>query len=807
MKRDQFGRPQDLTATQPISQDVLREKYLKPGESGVEDLYRRVARALASVEPEAERAKHEALFLENLHAGAIGAGRIMSAAGTAIQATLINCFVQPVGDCIQGVDDGGYPGIYEALREAAETMRRGGGVGYDFSRIRPRGAEVKATASMASGPCSYINVFDQSCSTVESAGARRGAQMGVLRIDHPDVHEFITAKRTPRRWNNFNVSVGMPDAFMHALADDQPWELVHKAKPGGPLIAQGAFQRADGLWVYQTVAARELWDTVMHSAYDFAEPGILFLDHINQDNNLRYCEEIAATNPCGEQPLPPYGCCDLGPIILTRFVRHPFGFNGAPDFDFEAFARSVATQVRALDNVLDLTFWPLPQQQAESAAKRRIGVGFTGLGNALAMLCLRYDAPQGREMAARIAVAMRDAAYAASIALAKEKGAFPKFDASGYLAAGTFASRLPAALQQSIRANGIRNSHLLSIAPTGTVSLAFADNASNGIEPPFSWMYRRKKRESDGSTTEYAVEDHAWRLYRELGGDVDKLPGYFVSALEMSADSHIGMMEAVQPFVDTAISKTVNVPADYAYEDFKSLYQQAWRARLKGLATYRPNAILGSVLETHAPAAAAAAAVPLDPMRTVIESRPKGALSAVAEKVDYWTQEGHKTLYIVVSFLPVPSASGEGTVERAIEFFMPVGQSGESQQWITSSMRMLSLAARGGFLERALSDMRKVAWDRGPVRLGTYEKADGTRVPLWHDSEVAAIAYAVQNIIARRAQQGVTSVATVVEPQVDMALAPPVMAGKKCGECGAHAVIRKDGCDYCTQCGHLGVCG
>ncbi len=321
-------------------------------------------------------------------------------------------------------------------------------------------------------------------------------------------------------------------------------------------------------------------------------------------------------------------------------------------------------------------------------------------------------------------------------------------------------------------------------------------------------MYRRKKRESDGSTTDYAVEDHAWRLYRELGGDVDKLPDYFVSALEMSADSHIGMMEAVQPFVDTAISKTVNVPADYAYEDFKGLYQQAWRAKLKGLATYRPNAILGSVLETHTPPAAApAAAVPMDPMRTVIESRPKGALSAVADKVDYWTQEGHKTLYIVVSFLPVPSASGEGTVERAIEFFMPVGQSGESQQWITSSMRMLSLAARGGFLERALSDMRKVAWDRGPVRLGTYEKADGTRVPLWHDSEVAAIAYAVQNIIARRVRQGVAGAAPVVEAQADMGLAPPVMAGKKCSECGAHAVIRKDGCDYCTQCGHLGVCG
>ena len=813
MKRDPFGRPQDLTATQPISHDVLREKYLKPGENGVEDIYRRVARALASSEPEADRAKHEALFLENLHAGAIGAGRIMSAAGTAIQATLINCFVQPVGDCIQGVDEDGFPGIYEALREAAETMRRGGGVGYDFSRIRPRNAEVKGTASMASGPCSYINVFDQSCSTVESAGARRGAQMGVLRIDHPDVQEFITAKRTPGRWNNFNVSVGMSNTFMQALNDDQPWELVHKAKPGAALITKGAFQRGDGLWVYQTVAARELWDTVMKSAYDFAEPGILFLDNINLDNNLRYCESIAATNPCGEQPLPPYGCCDLGPIILTRFVRHPFGFGGEPSFDFEAFEASVTTQVRALDNVLEVTFWPLPQQQAESAAKRRIGVGFTGLGNALTMLRLRYDEKEGRDMAARIAERMRNAAYAASVALGLEKGAFPKFDADGYLAPGTFASRLPAELQQAIRVHGIRNSHLLSIAPTGTVSLAFADNASNGIEPAFSWMYKRKKRESDGSTTDYAVEDHAWRLYRELGGDVDTLPEYFVSALSMSATSHIAMMQAVQPFIDTAISKTVNVPADCAYDDFKSLYHQAWRAGLKGLATYRPNAILGSVLEVTAiseaaPAEVAAAVAALaDPMRTVIESRPKGALSAVAEKVEYWTQEGHKTLYIVVSFLPVPDASGSGMVDRAIEFFMPVGQSGESQQWITSSMRMLSLAARGGFLERALSDMRKVAWDRGPVRLGTYEKVDGTQVPLWHDSEVAAIAYAVQNIIAQRAGQPAVTVLPEAPVQAASTLAPPVMAGKKCSECGAHAVIRKDGCDYCTQCGYLGTCG
>ena len=813
MKRDNTMRPQDLTATQPISQDVLAEKYLKPGETGLEDLYRRVARALASVEKEAERAEWEQRFLDNLHAGAIGAGRIMSAAGTDIQATLINCFVQPVGDAIQGVDAEGYPGIYEALREAAETMRRGGGVGYDFSRIRPKGAEVKGTHSMASGPCSYINVFDQSCSTVESAGARRGAQMGVLRIDHPDVMEFITAKRTPGRWNNFNVSVGVSDAFMEAVGNDQPWELVHKARPGKTLLDKGAYQRGDGLWVYQTLAATELWDTIMKSAYDFAEPGILFLDKIGTDNNLHYCETIAATNPCGEQPLPPYGCCDLGPIILTRFVKNPFGFGGVPVFDFESFEQAVAMQVRALDNVLDVTFWPLEQQRAESAAKRRIGVGFTGMGNALAMLCVRYDREEGRAMAAQIAERMRNAAYLASVELGKEKGVFPKFDAEGYLAPGTFASRLPEAIKKAIRKNGLRNSHLLSIAPTGTVSLAFADNASNGIEPPFSWMYRRKKREADGSTSEYAVEDHAWRLYRELGGDVDQLPDYFVNALAMSAGEHIAMMEAVQPFVDTAISKTVNVAADYPFQDFKSLYQKAWRANLKGMATYRPNSILGSVLDTGSAAtdakadAVPAPAAPVDPMRTVIESRPKGALSAVADKIEYWTQEGHKTLYIVVSFLPVPAAEGNGTVERAIEFFMPVGQSGESQQWITSTMRMLSLAARGGFLGRALSDMRKVAWDRGPVRLGTYQKADGTHVPMWHDSEVAAIAYALQNIIARRAQLGVVAAAPAPAMPELTGMPSGVMAGKKCPECGAHAMIRKDGCDYCTSCGHLGTCG
>ena len=831
MKRDSLPGRLHQFDVQPISRDVLAEKYFKPGESSLEQLYGRVARALASVEKPELRAEWEQKFLTNLHVGAIGAGRIMSAAGTDIQATLINCFVQPVGDAIQGVDDEGYPGIYEALREAAETMRRGGGVGYDFSRIRPKGAFVKGTHSIASGPCSYMNVFDQSCSTVESAGSRRGAQMGVLRIDHPDVAEFITAKRTPGRWNNFNVSVGVSDAFMQAVANGTDWELVHKAKPGQKVLEGGGYQRADGLWVYRKLPARELWDTIMQSTYDFAEPGILFLDQIGRDNNLNYCEKIEATNPCGEQPLPPYGCCDLGPIILTNFVRNPFGAGGDAAFDFDAFEQVVATQVRALDNVLDVTFWPLEQQRNESADKRRIGVGFTGLGNALTMLKLRYDREDGRAMATEIARRMRDAAYRASVELAKEKGAFPKFKADGYLAEGTFASRLPADIQADIRQHGIRNSHLLSIAPTGTVSLAFADNASNGIEPAFSWGYKRNKREADGSKSSYTVEDHAFRLYRSLvdstvsSDDTGKLPDYFVNALEMSAQDHVAMMEAVQPFVDTSISKTVNIPEDYPYDSFKDLYRQAWQAGLKGLATYRPNSILGAVLETTpakkdepaAPASnapAPAPAVPYDPMRSVIEKRPAGGLPSVTEKIEYWTSEGQQRLYLIVSFLPVPAADGKGTVERAIEFFRPVGQSGESQQWITATMRMLSLAARGGFLDRALSDMQKVTWDRGPVRLGTYEKADGTHVPRWHDSEVAAIGYAVENLIANRQKAAQASLfdadeLPAVEPQVAPAAMVPtsVMAGKKCPECGAHAMIRKDGCDYCTQCGFVGSCG
>ena len=420
------------------------------------------------------------------------------------------------------------------------------------------------------------------------------------------------------------MSVAITDHFMAALLDKTDWELVHAAEPSREFIASGAHRREDGLWVYRKLPATDLWQQIMQSTYHHAEPGVLFIDAINRDNNLQYCELIEASNPCGEQTLPAYGCCDLGSLNLTKFVHDPFTTGAC--FDLKALARVVAVAVRMLDNVLDATEWPLPRQQWEAQAKRRIGLGVTGLGDALIMVGVRYDSEAGRHIAAALARFIRDAAYQASVELSREKGAFPLFDADKYLAAPSFASRLPSQVKQAIRVHGVRNSHLLAIAPTGTISLAFADNASNGIEPPFSWCYTRKKRMPDDTKKVYVVEDHAYRLYkhmREIDAAVEMiafneveaqrhgpgkvfevngnrkamLPACFVTALEMQALDHMRMSAAIQPYIDAAISKTVNVPEQYPFEEFKDLYTEAWINGLKGITTYRPNVVIGSVLE------------------------------------------------------------------------------------------------------------------------------------------------------------------------------------------------------------------
>ena len=578
---------------QDLCRQILQQRYLQPGERHREDLFVRVAHALAQAEDAPVREQWASRFKQTLEQGGLVAGRILAGAGTGLHTTLVNCFVQPVGDCILGHDETGHPGIYEALGQAAETLRRGGGVGYDFSALRPRGALVRSTASLASGPCSYIDVFEQSCATVEMAGLRRGAQMAVLRIDHPDIHEFIEAKRAPGRWRHFNLTVAVSDAFMQALAQGADWSLVHRASPGQAQMDQGAHWRDDGQWVYRTLPARVLWDALLHAAHDTAEPGVLFTDTVHRENNLRHLEQITAANPCGEQPLPPYGACVLGSLVLPRFVREPF--TAQAQLDFGAMDECASVLVRMLDNVLDLSWWPLPEQHREAHTKRRIGLGFTGLADTLNMLGLRYDSEAGRQMAARIAQSLRDAAYASSLALAREKGPYPLFSADACLAEGTCASRLPPALLAQIHEHGLRNSHLLCIAPTGGISLALADNTSNGIEPALGWVMRHTLPQLHAHASR--VENHAWRVFKTRGGDINHLPQSFVTAQQISPQDHIAMVAAVQPFVDAGISKTVHLSDSLSWEAFATLYTEAWRQGLKGLTCWRPGASSGSALQ------------------------------------------------------------------------------------------------------------------------------------------------------------------------------------------------------------------
>jgi len=817
---------------QPISIDVLRDKYLKEGESTAADVFARVARVVAQAESEAQREQTESGFLWMMRNGGIGAGRIMSG-GASAKTTMINCFVQPVADLLYGFADDGLPGIFSALSMAAETMRRGGGVGYYFGLLRPYGARVKGTNSIASGPCSYINVFDAACATVASEGSRRGAQMAVLDVSHPDIEQFVDAKTKPGVWTNFNVSVMVDYNFMQFVFADEHWELVHAAEPHNT-DAPGVYRRDDGLWVYRVVSARELWKKILRNAYDNGEPGILFKDLINLDNNLHYCEDLLATNPCGEQPLPNYGCCDLGPIILPRFVTNPFTEQASLDTD--RLKAVVQTMVRFLDNVLDVTQWPLPEQQAEAQAKRRIGVGFTGLGNALAMLGLDYGSEKARRKAAQVTELIRNTAYETSVELAMEKGAFPLFDADKYLFGSTSASRLPPDLKEKIRKHGIRNSHLLSIAPTGTVSLAFADNASNGIEPPFDLCYTRKVRQPDGSHKEYRVLDHSLRVLCAIKCiDPESEPretlmelaraNHIVTAQELTVDQHLLMVAAVQPHVDASISKTINVPEDYPFDDFCQMYEKAYELGLKGVAAYRPNPNRGSVLiadskpvgDGSAPKAPMPPTVPepIDERDARIVKRPLGDLESITSKVSYSGSHGDATMYVSVSFIRTNSGA-----QRPLEVFIQAAPEGVPMEWVAAFARNLSLLARSGLslLSRALSDSRAVRCDTGRVRHGWYVKDDGTKVPRFHESVVAMIGFAVQEILCKRGildSEGMPSATPLTVPAVEalpVKHGAPVAASKRqpskaCPECGAHAVIRKDGCDFCTSCGAIGSCG
>ncbi len=554
--------------TMEISRHVWATKYRAEGEAGVADTWRRVAQAMAAAERGDAAPWAERFFRLQADFRFLPGGRILAGAGTGHRVTLFNCFV--MGEIADDLEH-----IFEALKEGALTMQHGGGVGYDFSTLRPAGTVAAATGTIASGPVSFMHIWDAMCATLLSTGARRGAMMATLRCDHPDIETFVDAKRDPAALRHFNLSVLVSDAFMDAVASDRDWPL---AFPG--LAAR-------------TVSARGLWQRILRAAYDTAEPGVLFVDTINRDNTLGNLETLSATNPCGEIPLPPYGACDLGSLNLTAFVTAPFAAEAR--LDLAALADAASLAVRFLDNVIDVSRYPLPAQADEAKRKRRIGLGITGLADALVLLGLRYDSEAARQWAAQAMQTVRDAAYRASVGLAREKGAFPAFERDAFLASG-FASRLPDHIRDAIATHGIRNSHLLAIAPAGTISL-LANNLSSGIEPIFSAEAARRVLETDGRYHTHRVVDYACQrwLQRDAG-----LPPAFVDARQIDPLAHLHMQAALQPFVDNAISKTINVAADIPFGRFEDLYRQAHALGLKGCTVFRPNPVTGAILSEPA---------------------------------------------------------------------------------------------------------------------------------------------------------------------------------------------------------------
>ncbi len=729
-----------------IASEIWSAKYRfappdGPPESGVDASWARVAAAIAEAEAPRDRKRMKIQFeraLEDFRF--LPAGRILAGAGTGRQVTLFNCFVMgEIPDRLEA--------IFAHLREAAMTMQQGGGVGMDFSTIRPRGAPVRGVGAEASGPLSFMDAWDAMCRTVMSAGARRGAMMGCLRIDHPEIEDFIDAKRDPARLRNFNLSVLVTDAFMSALAGD------------------GDFPLQFGDQVYRTVKARDLWGRLMRATYDGAEPGVIFVDRVNALNNLADVETISATNPCGEQPLPPYGACLLGALNLARLVNAPFSADAG--VDEAALGDLTATAVRMLDNVIDISRYPLPQQEEEAKSKRRIGLGVTGLADALIFCGKRYGSEDGIATTERWLATIKRAAYRASAMLAAEKGPFPLWrpemlDRPNLLS-------LDDETRALVAAHGLRNACLTTIAPTGTTSLV-AGNVSSGIEPVFAFSYVRKVRQPDGSSREEAVEDYALAKWREMNGDAPPPADTFVSAQTLAPIDHLRMQAAAQTQIDSAISKTVNCPEDIPFEAFASIYQTAYDLGCKGCTTYRPNAITGSVLSTT-PAPLPPAAT--DVVTSALPKRP-ARLSGATYKVK-WPDSEH-ALYVTINDVE------EGDGMRPFEIFLN-SKNMEHYAWSLALTRMMSAVFRRGGDVRFVAEELKAVFDpRGGAWIG------GRYVP----SVLAAIGDIVQ--------QHLDGVAVAQTMEASTSSVAPRMRG--CPRCGAAGLVRKEGCDSCVECGY-----
>ncbi len=750
----------------PIAEQIWDMKYRFKAADGtaidqsVEDSWRRIARDLAKAEAQPE-------IWEDRFYGALAdfrflpAGRITAGAGTARRVTLFNCFVM-------GTIPDSMGGIFEMLKEAALTMQQGGGIGYDFSTIRPKGADVKGVAADASGPLSFMDVWDAMCRTIMSAGSRRGAMMATMRCDHPDIEDFISAKSDPARLRMFNVSVLVTDAFMDAVKADGSWDLVFDGR------------------VYRTVQARDLWNRIMRATYDYAEPGVIFIDRINAANNLAYCETIAATNPCGEQPLPPYGACLLGSVNLARLVTDPF--DAAAALDEDALAELVATAVRMMDNVVDASKFPLPEQAAEAQAKRRIGLGVTGLADALLMLGLRYGSEEAARRTERWLHAIARAAYLASVQLAREKGAFPLFDADAYLQSGTM-QRMDADVRAAIREHGIRNALLTSIAPTGTISL-YAGNVSSGIEPVFAYAYRRKVLQKDGSRTEEEVVDYAVQMWRDRFGDTE-LPDHFVNAQTLTPADHVRMQAAAQTWVDSSISKTINCPEDISFDAFKEVYMLAWDMGCKGCTTYRPNDVTGSVLSVSEQAApevvARSEAEPQTPHGDVIYmseplDRPS-ELEGNTYKVK-WPDSEH-ALYITINDIVI---NGH---RRPFEVFIN-SKNMEHFAWTVALTRMISAVfRRGGDVSFVVEELKAVFDPRG----GAW--VQGKYIP----SILAAIGGVIErHMVATGFLEG-EGMGLKSDPQAQV-VNMDMRRGKACPSCGQFEMVMVEGCMTCRSCGH-----